>query len=296
MRGLAEFIMRGRLQATIIISLFGIVSLIIMPMSYVSGAALGLVALRHGIRATIFPLVAASIVVIAGWFAMPAHPAIAFPLIFPLWLPVLICAISLRRTPSQGHVLLIVSAFSALFVIAMHLMVGDVVSWWSEWITKASSQMENISAEGFKKDDTLNIINGLIAIVYGISLMVTVILARWWQSLLYNPGGFQPEFYDLRMPRITLPGVIMLLLLAGSIDQILFFDLFMVAMMMFFFQGLAVIHALISGQRFGRAGLVPLYGGLLFAPQYLIAGLALLGALDLLIDFRRRSSAGKKRE
>ncbi|MGK0443075.1 MAG: hypothetical protein ACJA0N_002895 [Pseudohongiellaceae bacterium] len=38
-----------------------------------------------------------------------------------------------------------------------------------------------------------------------------MILARWWQSMLYNPGGFSQEFHKLRLT----PPLTVLLLVAG---------------------------------------------------------------------------------
>ena len=55
---------------------------------------------------------------------------------------------------------------------------------------------------------------------YVINLTVALLLARWWQSALFNPGGFKAEFLTLRLPEKllapTLLGLIALLLLRGG--------------------------------------------------------------------------------
>lgn len=46
---------------------------------------------------------------------------------------------------------------------------------------------------------------GMMGLVVAIFSSASLILARWWQSLLYNPGGFQHEFQALRIePKLVL--------------------------------------------------------------------------------------------
>jgi len=42
-----------------------------------------------------------------------------------------------------------------------------------------------------------------------------LMLARWWQAVLYNPGGFQQEFHQFKLqPAIAM--MLMVLFLAAS--------------------------------------------------------------------------------
>ena len=288
MRQLARFIMRGRIQAIGIAGLFGVVSIFVIPMGYVSGAALGLVALRKGDVEALLVLAGAGILVLLAEAVTPARPGLDFPLVVAIWLPVLVCSAVLRSSRSQGMVLLTVGIFAALFVLGMHLMTDDVVAWWKQWLEAAVSGVKGATLKGFEEDGTLRLMNGLVAVLYGASLMITMILARWWQAILYNPGGFREEFHALRLPRMLLPAVVAALLLAGLGSKGLLSDLFMVCIMVYFFQGLAIMHALTAKRRFGWGGLAPIYAALFFFPQYVLMGLAILGALDGIVDFRAR--------
>lgn len=294
MRALARFIMRGRIQAIGIAGLFGVISLFVIPMGYVSGAALALVALRKGDREALLVLAAAGVIVLLAETMTPARPGLNFPLVAAIWLPVMVCSAVLRRTRSQGMVLLAAGVFAILFVVGMHLITGDAVAWWKNWLEMALSGVEGARLKGFEQDDTLKLMNGLVAVVYCVSLMFTMLIARWWQAILYNPGGFREEFHALRLPRMVLPAVVVILVLAGAASKALLSDLFMVCIVMYFFQGLAIMHALVATQRFGWGGLIPVYAALVFVTQYVLMGLALLGALDNLVDFRKRSSGKAK--
>lgn len=289
MRQLARFIMRGRIQAIGIAGLFGVVSIFVIPMGYVSGAALGLVALRKGDMEAVFVLAGAGILALLAEVVTPARPGLDFPLVVAIWLPVMVCSAVLRASRSQGMVLLTIGIFAALFVLGMHLIMGDVVAWWKQWLETVVSGVEGAALKGFEEDGTLRLMNGLVAVLYGFSLMITMILARWWQAILYNPGGFREEFHALRLPRMLLPAVVAVLLLAGLVSKDLLSDLFMVCVMVYFFQGLAVMHAMTATRRFGWGGLAPIYAALFLFPQYVLVGLAILGALDGIVDFRTRS-------
>ena len=294
MRQLARFIMRGRIQAIGIAGLFGVVSIFVIPMGYVSGAALGLVALRKGDMEALFVLAGAGIIVLLAEAVTPAHPGLDFPLVVAIWLPVMVCSAILRSSRSLGLVLLTIGIFAALFVLGMHLITDDVAAWWKHWLETAVSGVKGATLKGFEEDGTLRLMNGLVAVLYGSSLMITMILARWWQSILYNPGGFRKEFHALRLPRMMLPAVVAGLLLAGLVSKDLLPDLFMVCVMIYFFQGLAIMHALTAMRRYGWGGLAPIYAAIFFFPQYVLIGLALLGALDGIVDFRTRSQGKAK--
>ncbi len=294
MRQLAQFIMRGRIQAIGITGLFGVVSIFVIPMGYVSGAALGLVAMRKGDVEALLVLAGAGVLVLLAEAVTPARPGLNFPLVVAIWLPVMVCSAVLRSSRSQGLVLLTIGIFAALFVLGMHLITDDVAAWWKHWLETAVSGIKGATLQGFEEDGILRLMNGLVAILYGSSLMITMILARWWQAILYNPGGFREEFHALRLPRMMLPTVVAGLLLAGLVSKDLLPDLFMVCVMIYFFQGLAIMHALTAMRRYGWGGLAPIYAALFFFPQYVLMGLALLGALDGIIDFRTRSQGKAK--
>ncbi|HYE37863.1 hypothetical protein [Methylocaldum sp.] len=289
MRDFAAFIMRSRLHAIAIVGLFGILSLKAVPFALLSAAVLGLVALRKGWLEGVAVTAGAAVMVGAGVYLMELRPGLNFPVVFALWLPLLICAEVLRRTESQGLALLTVGLTVGLFVLGMHLVTGDVVEFWQSWLRRAVAAVPGATVQGFERDGTLRLMNGLIAVLYGLSLMFSLLCARWFQSLVYNPGGFGPEFQRLRLPRLVLPVVVAAIWAAGAVNQVLLADLLMIAVMIYFFVGLAVLHGLVAMRRSHWIWAAPPYVALVFVPQYALVGLALVGALDALIDFRTRA-------
>ncbi len=97
MHRLLTFIMRGRVHAMTASAVCAVLSLVVPPLSYISGAIIGLATLKHGPREG--ALVVAGSLLLAGFFALAmvgsVMPAGAFLLMS--WLPAWILAWVLWR-------------------------------------------------------------------------------------------------------------------------------------------------------------------------------------------------------
>jgi hypothetical protein len=154
----------------------------------------------------------------------------------------------------------------------------------------SQANIEGITVEQLTQTSALILMNGLVAMLFGLNLMLTILLARWWQGLLYNPGGFVKEFYALRLPRNFTFFVILLsaVVLTGVLDSKthILTDLFIIAVMMYLFQGLAAMHGMAAVRGLPQLWLLPVYLGLFFLPLDFIIGLATFGITDSLINLR----------
>ncbi len=294
MRELARFVMRGRLHAGAVAGLLGGLCLFLPPLSYLSGAAVGLVSLRSGWRdALVVSMLATAI---ASVIALPiAHrPEPGMMLMLLLWLPVMGGCWVLRVTRSQGPALLVMAAFAALLAIGLRLYTGgDVASWWQTLIENLieNRQMGSPNIDLAIKQGSFELMNGFLTMVLGLSLILTILLARWWQALLYNPGGFRAEFHALSVPKSLAVAATALgaLVFSGTVaTSSIWVDLFMVSMMVYLVQGLAVIHGMVGGRGLSSWWLAPIYVGLFFVPPHVILGLVMVGLVDSLVDFRSR--------
>lgn len=264
-------------------------SLFLLPLSIFSGAALALVALRKGFTQAFYVLAIAALLIVVSYLLAPAKPGFPFPVVFALWVPVMAGAWWLRNTQSQSTALLAIGTVCALFVAGMYIAVGDVVAWWNEWILTAMPEVRNATTGDGGLDDDIRLFNGLVAMGLGFSAMLTLLYARWMQGMLFNPGGFAAEFIAIKLPRTVLVLVLVVLIAARAYNQSMMKDLFMIAMMVYFMTGIAVLHGVFVQYRWNRNWLVAPYIGLMFLPYILIPGLAILGAADSLIDFRSRN-------
>lgn len=121
-----------------------------------------------------------------------------------------------------------------------------------------------------------------------LSLSLVLIIARWWQALLYNPGGFGEEFINLRL---GYPAAIIgsgLFVLAVLSNKNLITELAMVSLALFFLQGIAIVHNIARKMKNPIMWLVGFYAIFLLALLQTLAGICALGVIDTFADFRSR--------
>lgn len=304
MRAFAAFIMRGRTQAITVSALCAAMSLILPPLSYVSGAVIGLATLKQG--PTQGAYVAVGSMLLAAMFTLFAvgtpYPVLVFAGV--TWVPVWVLAVVLRSTASPGAALVAGGALGAMAVTAVHLLVPDPASWWREILDRVvmgtfsgnDVPMDPDTAarlEGFL-DELAPLMTGLVAAGTVFGLILTLFLARWWHALIDNPGGFGGEFRELRLDRRVAVAALVIGLTALFANQAtggLGADYLWIVLLLYTFQGLAVAHGIVSRRKASIGWLVGLYVLLSFpwtsAPAFLF--LALMGLSDTWMDFRARS-------
>lgn len=288
MHEIAALVMRSRLHALSAAGLFGALSLLFLPAAFLSAAILALVVLRRGVAGGLTVALGAACLVAAGWWLVDLRPGLGFPVVFMLWLPVFVGGGVLRNSRSLGIALLSVAVVCVAWVIVMHMVTGDVVAFWRGWLARAVAGVPGATLQGFERDGTLPLMNGLAAFTLGFFATLSLLLGRWMQSLLYYPGGFGEEFRGLRLSWRLTVAVALSLAVASALDRVLLSDLFLVSLMLYLFVGLAVIHGIVDKRRLSWVWAAPPYVAMVLMPQYATLGLALLGAADGFARFRTR--------
>ena len=294
MQSLAGFIMRGRFQATLVAAAFTMLSLLVPLLGLLSSATLALVTLRKGgaeglIVAALAGLAGGLLVLVALGNPLPA---VGFALI--LWLPVWGLSLVLRRTRSLALTVHLTALVGLVIVVGVHLLTADPTTYWMELLEPVRRGL----VEGGVVDDagsrqlvarTARWMTGTFAATFYFQLLAALLIGRWWQALLYNPGGFGAEFRALRLQ--TAVGYAALGLAAAMLllDQARWpADLLLLAAPLFFLQGMAIAHALVYTRSAHRGWLVGLYGLLLLVMPYAEILVAGIGFLDIWVDLRAR--------
>lgn len=297
MKAIAAYSMRGPWPATAVAGLLGALSWIVPPLACLSGATIGLVSLRLGYRAGFQVCLFASIFLFAvAWGGLGSLvPALA--LIAGSWLPVVAAAQFLRLTSAQGPALMAIGGLGMGFALLLRLLTGDVQAWWRDWIVKVVEQAMGKAADlpAGAIEQIAAFMNGMVASGLIVNVVIALLIGRWWQALLYNPGGFKQEFLALRLPPPLTAAVLvgaLVSFLAGISAGIsgLVIDFVIVTTVLHVFQGIALVHH--YRERGGSiATVVIMYAGLMFLLPYVAGLLSALGFLDAAVDFRRRGRA-----
>ncbi|WPC05683.1 hypothetical protein ACSX1C_12890 [Pseudomonas sp. MBLB4123] len=283
MRALAEFIMRGRMQATLVV----VGSAALPLLFWLSAAAGSLVLLRRGSSDALGILAWALLPAIGWWYF--GEPRTLLVLLGALGL-----ALLLRAGQSWNRVLLCSVALGLVYGLVLGAVFREPIEAMAGELQKLLPQMLDGVHQQMTVDERARlesliapVLTGLLAALLQIVSLLSLMLGRYWQALLYNPGGFGREFRALRLP----PAQAMLLLVGLLLGPNLGPQLAMLTPLCsvpLAFAGIGLLHGLVAQGRLAKFWLVGLYITLLLFMQLTYPLLVVLAIVDSLFDFRGR--------
>ncbi|ACL72013.1 DUF2232 domain-containing protein [Thioalkalivibrio sulfidiphilus] len=293
MKALASFIMQGRLRAVTTVAGFGAAGLIIPPMGLVASAAVALVALRLGTLQGLWVLLMASALLAGLVWVGGVQPAVGFMLGAVQWLPMLLLAHLLRQTVSWPVSLLAGVAVACGGILLVHASVPDVTEMWVQTLHQILGPVfQQSGTSAAELDEALRqaapLMTGMLAAALLMSLALALVLARYWQAQLYNPGGFADEFQRLQLGRVPALVLAGLMLGAWMTQSTLLIELSLVFLVVFFLQGIALVHGLTRQLEMHKFWLVGMYVLMVIALPQVMIMLSAFGAIDSVADFRAR--------
>lgn len=288
---MAAFIMSGPLQAIGFALGFAMLAMFLPFLGLLSNAAIGLVTLRMGWQRG--AMIAAVVSLGLGLVALLLQGNVLGSLFSSLVQSLLIVgfALYLARSASWAALIQAIFGLAAVLVVFFHLSVADPVSFWKNAL-QALVDWDQLQASlvDVNLDDLLNQVakqmTGLFAASMGLVMTLSLMLARHWQAVLYNPGGFKEEMYGLRLHKFAALGLSALIILALFNHTAWLIDLILVGLGMFLFQGIALIHSVRAQLKVHRAWLLALYLPLALLPVQTSLLVAVVGMVDTFADFR----------
>lgn len=287
MKGIADFIMQTRFNAIAVAGLLGVLSQFVLPLGLLSNAVIALCILSRRNTEWLTVIAATVLLVSASSFFVAARPGIDVPLTLILLVPVLLCAKTLEISGSQSLAVLVATLCALVLALAIQWLSGDAVQWWTNWLKVAVAGVKGATFEGFVVNKTLVLMNGLVAMLFAFAAVSTVFIGRWLQAMLYNPGGFAQEFTRIRFSFSVVAALAVVLLITAVLNGQLAKDFLLIVTVPFFFQGLSVLHFTVNAMGRNQAFLWPPYLLLIIFPQYAIVGMAGVGLLDVVLNFRK---------
>ena len=298
MRAIAAFIMRGRLQAIIMAAGLGLLGGLFPPAWLFSGGAVGLVTLAQGPKEGMLNAFAATTLVVVMSGVLVMQPAFQAAGVFVLlWLPLVwLLALVLYQSRSLALTLLVNALLSGTIVLAVYVLLDDPAQWWysqTEQLLPVMKQagMEVPDEAAFKANmqEASLLMTGTLAAFMSLGLGLSILIGRWWQSVVTRPGAFGEEYRNLRLGSTAAIVATLLVLPAwittGGIGEVAT-NLLLVALVLFMFQGLALGHAAVKQLGNNQAWLILMYVVMVFTMPYGLLLIAVLGVLDNWFDFR----------
>lgn len=275
MRGLAEYVMTGRRQAIIAVMLLGLIPLV----NLLNPVVVGLIALRKGLQ---------EVVVIFAWAILPlgawAVAGDVVPLIMLIGITGL--AVLLRETESWEFTLLAAIAVGVCVEVYFRLQPAVI----DALMQQLDLYLQASNPQGLQIEEVRDVMLSVIGAVYMFLSIVLLMLARWMQAVLYNPGGFKQEFHNLRVEqKVALALIVIMLLSSFGIVVPEAWVLYFVLPLLF--SGIALTHAVVAKKKLSSMWLVTFY--ILLMLPVVVQILVLLALVDSWYDFRSRLSSSE---
>jgi hypothetical protein len=275
MRALAEFIMRGPLQAGAVAVLGYIIPLLtpaaVALVTLRKGAQEGTIVLFLGLAPALLSLIFGESSSILVW--------VTFLSLIVIYIPSLV----LRFTISLANAVTAGVIVSSLVAGAVVVFAPGVVDAFNETLSQALANREASNDDPIAIAVTAVGVSGIIAYILAFNALIPLLIGRWWQALVYNPGGFGSEYRELR-----LNVVVSLICFAGSVmlryqgsefswwSNVLALPLLLVAF--------AVMHSIAKAKNLALPWLIGFYfSAIVFTPIVMC-----IGFVDTWFDFRRR--------
>ncbi|CAH9019305.1 hypothetical protein [Candidatus Nitrosacidococcus sp. I8] len=268
--------------------------------AYLHGAIIGLVVLEKKTREALVVGMGAAVIALFMAFSSinilgPHKVDVVLPILLTLWLPNFVSTLVLCASRSMTIAFLVAGFFVVLFIVGTHFAADNMPLWWKKWLEQHISLVPGATVQGFVNEGALEFMDGFVAMFFEASLICTILLARKWQSFLNQATTFRTEFSNLKLPKI-LTGLVIILGILITVEILpgpgsVWVDLLMAAIMLYFFQGIAALYAILISKGLSGWWLIPLYIILFSAPALIIKGVALIGIIRSLVDLNLFSSS-----
>jgi hypothetical protein len=280
MRALAQFVMRGPLQASGVAALTTAIPLLF----WVGAAVVGLVILRLGIRQGLN---------VGLWALLPALSWSWFgqdPTALVVLLEVMLMTALLRMTSSWdkalcgGTFLAIVTGLvlPQLYPGLMDILVQTGVQFYQQYNADVAQALGSNLESVIRQTMSASMAGTYLALAIGMTL-----LARGWQAALYNPGGLRTEFHGLRLSPIFAV-VFAITMVIGPVLGLNTVLLAWAAGTPLFLAGLALVHGVVALKKLSRQWLVMFYIALVLLGPSLMILLVVLAFVDSWLNIRGR--------
>lgn len=292
---LARFILKGPSQAALVAASMAVLGLAVPPAAWISAAAIVLVTLVNGPKSGLITTGLSLLGAALFAYFIFAAPQLAMIFVLLAWLPAWLIATVLRLTVSLALSLQSLTVMALLAVVFIYALFPNFGEYWREpldmMVAQLAEQSEEFSLTELKQteDWLIAFLPGLFASSIMFGTMLSLFLGRWWQAVLYNPGGFAKEFQGLNLGRVSASLAVAVMLVAMMFNSIFAVALVTVVSVLYGMQALSLLHAVINIRQINGSWLLAIYLLMFFIPHLLLL-LIFAAFADPWLDIRRRVS------
>ncbi len=290
---LARLILKGPSQAALVAATLAMLGVLFAPAIWLSAAAIALVVLVKDGRQALIVMAVATVGAMLFAGLIFASPLMVVYFLLAAWLPAWIAA-SILRTASMAASLQVIAGFSLAAIIGVYSFFPEMGEIWREPLDLLVEQIMQqsqgeISLQVLQEveETAIRMIPGFLAASVLFGTMISLFLARWWQAMILNPGGFAKEFQALNLGKTTAMIAVAVVIAVALVGSELWYAMLLIVLALYSTQGMSILHAVFKGRQLNRVWLYLIYLVMFFSPE-VAAMLILVGIADAWIDFRGR--------
>lgn len=296
-----DFVLQSRVQAMATAFVIAFIPII----GSISILIAALVTLRKGALEGALVVIAATLPYVIGYFTSPPAAEQFFMAVGMLGVIIIsniltwVFAIVLRRFSNWSFTIEFAALLGVLAIGIVHIIFPDIQSWWETQLTSYFTKAVEAADAATNKAPTLTVIQaqavaaakqfatGFIVVSVLFNALLQLLIARWWQAVMFNPGGLRQELYQIRLSYVA--GLIFAAaLIAAYLGNAFALDAMPVLFAAFFVSGLSLLHTLFSHIKTGWIWLILIYAGIIWLFPLSIVIIAIMALMDTGLDFRKR--------
>ncbi len=265
-------------------------------MGWLSAVTVGVVTLRKGQKQGASVLLASCLPAILAYSL--GHLQYGFMLVWCISQAMVFAgSVVLRTTASWQVLLLATTALGSVVVIATYVFVPDIANVWTGVINNAivhftaivdaqdpasvaqlvkflaTFEQHNMAAQLAES------LTGLLCFMVLLGALGHIAIARWLQSRVFHPGGFDQELTQLLLPKWLAMGFVAMSVVAMFASAI-FVNLWFVLLLSFLFVGFCVLHRNMQARKWAMIWQSLVYVTMALGVPYSFIVLALFGAWE----------------
>ncbi len=301
LRQLTDLLLKNRWNA---IGAAFLLSLIRVVGGSISIIIVGLVTLRKGAYEGTLVFLASVLPFIINYIAYPVSSEtivlfVATIIVIVINVLTWLFALLLRRY-NWSLVIEISVLIGLIAVIALHVMYPELTSWWANQLTayfhKTTSLLGQLGPSNIdvpESDVTTQMVasmklyaTGFIVSSLIANALLQLLLARWWQATVFNPGGLQVELHEIRMSYLTAL-IFVAVAVSAYFGYDISVDLLPILVMAFATAGLSLVHGILKTKSKALLWLVLVYLAVIFLFPFGLVVIAIAALLDTFLNFRK---------
>ncbi len=264
------------------------VTLLLPAPQLTSGVIMVLLVLAQGARLAVIEALIAAAVLLTVSLLFGVSIASIVALMLGTWIPVLLLAVLLLGARSLTLTMQVSVIVTVVALLGFYIVVDDPVAFWQPYLVQMTELARQNNLQLNTELFSAEVMTISAALAFWMLYIIGLLLGYALYRRLPRETGAFGRFRDLNFGRVIALTLALASVLAFLIDAAWLQNIAFVMFVMFWVQGLAIVHWLHGQGMLPLAALVAVYALLPFLQVLLMTVLAVFGFTDAWFDFRRR--------